>query len=126
MRNSMACSSCERCYGGEYLDKTATLSQEVRRFVEEMDEVDAGLRRDFVEEVREKARMMGKPVPMRPEGVLSVKRQGSGKAAPSRRTDNEKSAIIRRSGAKALALAMGMKRRAPSGAAAHADSPAAH
>ena len=49
---------------GEYLDTTATLSQELRAFADEMDEVDATRGRDFAEEVREKARMIGKPVPM--------------------------------------------------------------
>ncbi len=50
---------------GEYLDTTATLSQELRAFADAMDEVDARRGRDFAEEVREKARMLGKPVPMR-------------------------------------------------------------
>jgi hypothetical protein len=50
---------------GEYLDTTATLSLEVRAFVERMDEVDAELQRDFAEEVREKARMLGRCVPRR-------------------------------------------------------------
>jgi hypothetical protein len=50
---------------GEYLETTATLSQELHAFADEMDEVDAKRGRDFAEEVREKARMLGKPVPMR-------------------------------------------------------------
>jgi hypothetical protein len=50
---------------GEYLETTATLSQELRAFSDDMDEVDARRGRDFAEEVREKARMLGKPVPMR-------------------------------------------------------------
>ena len=60
---------------GEYLDTTATLSQEVRAFVVRMDEVDAERGRDFAEEVREKARMLGKPLPMRESGLLSTRRQ---------------------------------------------------
>jgi hypothetical protein len=54
----------------EYLDTTATLSQELRAFAEQMDEVDFKRGRDFAEEVREKARMLGKPVPMRAESIL--------------------------------------------------------
>ena len=50
---------------GEYLETTTTLSQEVGAFVVHMDEVDAERGRDFAEEVREKARMLGKPVPLR-------------------------------------------------------------
>jgi hypothetical protein len=50
---------------GEYLDTTATLSQELHAFSDRMEEVDAERGRDFAEEVREKARMQGKPVPMR-------------------------------------------------------------
>jgi hypothetical protein len=55
---------------GEYLDTTATLSQELRAFAGEMDEVDAKRGRDFAEEVREKARVLGKPVPLRTEPVF--------------------------------------------------------
>jgi hypothetical protein len=58
---------------GEYLDTTATLSQELHAFADEMDEVDAKRGRDFAEEVREKARMMGKPVPMQ-AAVVTVPR----------------------------------------------------
>jgi len=50
---------------GEYLDTTATLSQELRAFAGKIDEEDARRGRDFAEEVREKARMLGKPVPLR-------------------------------------------------------------
>jgi hypothetical protein len=52
---------------GEYLTTTATLSQELHAFAERMDEVDAERGRDYAEEVREKARMLGKPLPMRDE-----------------------------------------------------------
>jgi hypothetical protein len=54
---------------GEYLDTTATLSQELRAFAERMDEVDAERSRDFAEEVREKARMLGRAVPRRDDGL---------------------------------------------------------
>jgi hypothetical protein len=50
-------------------DTTAALSQELRAFADEMDEVDAKRGRAFAEEVREKARMMGKPVPLQAEAV---------------------------------------------------------
>jgi hypothetical protein len=50
---------------GEYLDTTATLGQELHAFANRMDEVDADKQRDFAEEVREKARMLGKPLPPR-------------------------------------------------------------
>ena len=53
---------------GEYLDETATLGLEVRDFVQRMEEVDTEKGRDFAEEVREKARRMGKVVPMRSIG----------------------------------------------------------
>jgi hypothetical protein len=49
---------------GEYLDTTATLSQELHAFADEMKEVDAKRGRDCAEEVREKARTLGKPVPL--------------------------------------------------------------
>ena len=58
----------------EYLDTTATLSQELHAFAEHMDEVDLKRGRDFAEEVREKARMLGKPVPMRIESTLPSSR----------------------------------------------------
>jgi hypothetical protein len=54
---------------GEYLETTATLSQELRAFADEMDEVDAKRGRDFAEEVCEKARMLGNPVPIRQDMV---------------------------------------------------------
>lgn len=50
---------------GEYLETAATLSLELRDFAGCMDEVDAERGRDYAEEVREKARQMGKPVPIR-------------------------------------------------------------
>ncbi len=56
---------------GEYLDTTATLSQELRAFADRMEEVDAERGRDFAEEVREKARMLGKPVPLRTQRLLA-------------------------------------------------------
>ncbi len=56
---------------GEYLSEQMTLSQELHRFALRMEEVDAERGRDFAEEVREKARMMGKPVPLRGDSVLS-------------------------------------------------------
>jgi hypothetical protein len=49
----------------EYLDTTATLSQELHAFAVRMDAVDAERGCDFAEEVREKARVLGKPVPLR-------------------------------------------------------------
>jgi hypothetical protein len=55
---------------GEYLDTTATFSQELRAFAERMDEVDAERGRDFAEEVREKARMLCRAVPRREDRSL--------------------------------------------------------
>jgi hypothetical protein len=55
---------------GEYLETTATLSQELHAFAGRMDEVDAERGRDFAEEVREKARRLGRPVPIRSERTL--------------------------------------------------------
>jgi hypothetical protein len=52
---------------GEHLETTTTLSQELHAFAGRMDEVDAERGRDFAEEVREKARRLGRPVPMRSE-----------------------------------------------------------
>ena len=49
---------------GEYMETTATLSQELHAFADAMDEEDVKRGRDFAEEVREKARMLGRPVPM--------------------------------------------------------------
>ncbi|HEV2461803.1 MAG TPA: hypothetical protein VGS80_25890 [Ktedonobacterales bacterium] len=56
---------------GEYLDITATLSQELHAFANQMDEEDAKRGRDFAEEVREKARMLGKPVPIRTHNLVA-------------------------------------------------------
>jgi hypothetical protein len=55
---------------GEYLETTATLSQELHAFAGRMDEVDAERGRDFAEEVREKARRLGRQVPIRSERTL--------------------------------------------------------
>jgi hypothetical protein len=55
---------------GEYLEETATLGLEVRKFVTRMEDMDAEKGRDFAEEVREKARRMGKPVPIRRERLV--------------------------------------------------------
>lgn len=65
---------------GEYLSEQTTLSQELHRFVERMEEVDAERGRDFAEEVREKARSMGKPVPLRQDRALLLRRP-SGRTA---------------------------------------------
>jgi hypothetical protein len=54
---------------GEYLEETATLGLEVRDFVRRMNEVDAEKVREFADEVREKARCMGKPVPPRSDSI---------------------------------------------------------
>jgi hypothetical protein len=68
---------------GKYLSYKTTLSQELAAFAKRMDEVDHAKRRDYAEEVREKARMLGKPVPMRPISTLPpfkpkrIKRQNS-------------------------------------------------
>ncbi len=56
---------------GQYLDTTATLSQELRAFADRMEVVDVERGRDFAEEVREKARMLGKPVPVRTQQLLA-------------------------------------------------------
>jgi hypothetical protein len=48
---------------GRQLDETLTLSLELRAFAEQMDTVDLDRERDYFEEVREKARMLGKAVP---------------------------------------------------------------
>jgi hypothetical protein len=73
---------------GEYLDTTATLSQELRAFADERDEVDAKRGRDFAEEVREKARMLGKPVPMQAASDSVPRTRGSGRRA--RRAPHER------------------------------------
>jgi hypothetical protein len=57
---------------GEYLGTMATLSQELRAFAERMDEVDTERDRDFAEEVREKARMLGRAVPQRGDGLSTL------------------------------------------------------
>jgi hypothetical protein len=64
---------------GEYLETTATLSQELHAFADRMEEVDADKGRDFAEEVREKARMLGKPVPRRGDALMKP-RQGRRRA----------------------------------------------
>jgi len=48
---------------GRHLDETLTLSLELRAFAEWMDAVDLERKRDYYEAVREKARMLGRPVP---------------------------------------------------------------
>ena len=60
---------------GEYLDTTTTLSLELQAFAERMEEVDEQKGRDFAEEVREKARKLGRAVPPRMSGPLPGKRQ---------------------------------------------------
>jgi hypothetical protein len=60
---------------GEYLDASATLSQELRAFAERMDEVDVERCRDFTEEVREKARLLGRAVPRRGDAPLTLQKQ---------------------------------------------------
>jgi hypothetical protein len=57
---------------GEHLETTATLSQELHAFADAMGEEDVKLGRDFAEQVREKARMLGKLVPMRSDTALFV------------------------------------------------------
>jgi hypothetical protein len=56
---------------GEFLEETATLSLELRDFARCMEEVDERKERDFADEVREKARMMGRPVPARTADLLA-------------------------------------------------------
>jgi hypothetical protein len=48
---------------GRQEDETLTLSLELRAFAEQMDMVDLDRERDYFQEVREKARMLGKAVP---------------------------------------------------------------
>jgi len=55
---------------GEYLDTTVTLSLELRAFAKRMEEVDEEKGRDFADEVREKARQLGRPVPICGQGLL--------------------------------------------------------
>jgi len=54
------------------LETTATLSQELHAFAGTIDEEDIKRGRDFAEQVREKACMLGKPVPMRSDTALLV------------------------------------------------------
>lgn len=68
---------------GEFLEETATLSLELRDFAQCMEEVDGVKGRDFADEVREKARRMGKPVPIRVGGPLPV----AGNFGAARRRD---------------------------------------
>jgi hypothetical protein len=55
---------CER-----QLDETLTLSLELRAFAERMDAVDLGRERDYYDQVREKARMLGRAVPILIQGM---------------------------------------------------------
>jgi hypothetical protein len=66
------CSPLSRPLGGKYLATIATLSQERRAFAEQMEEMDTKRGRGFAEEVREKARQMGKPIPMKSTGPGKV------------------------------------------------------
>jgi hypothetical protein len=50
---------------GRQLDDTLTLSLELRAFAERMHAVDLERQRDYYESVREKARMLGRAVPIR-------------------------------------------------------------
>jgi len=54
---------------GEYLDEAAPPGLEVRDVVRHMEEVDAAKGREFGEKARKKARMLGKPVPLRDESA---------------------------------------------------------
>ncbi len=47
-----------------------TLSLELRAFARAMEEIDERRGREYQEEVREKARMLGRPVPLRMTGPL--------------------------------------------------------
>jgi hypothetical protein len=49
---------------GRQMDETLTLSLELRAFAEQMDAVDLDRERDYCEGVREKARMLGRAVPI--------------------------------------------------------------
>jgi hypothetical protein len=55
---------CER-----QLDETLTLSLELRAFSEQMDAVDLERERDYYDAVREKARVLGKAVPIRSKAL---------------------------------------------------------
>jgi hypothetical protein len=48
---------------GRQMDRTLTLSLELRAFAERMDTVDRERERDYYEVVREKARMLGRSIP---------------------------------------------------------------
>jgi hypothetical protein len=63
---------------GEYLDATTTLSQELHAFAERMDNVDAERGRDFAEDVREKARMLGRAVPLQSRRTLGKRKEMTG------------------------------------------------
>jgi len=49
---------------GRQLDETLTLSLELRAFAEQMDAIDLEQGREYYQAVREKARMLGRPVPI--------------------------------------------------------------
>jgi hypothetical protein len=53
------------------LDETLTLSLELRAFSEQMDAVDLERGRDYYETVREKARMLGRAMPIHPRAFDS-------------------------------------------------------
>ena len=57
---------------GRQKDETLTLSLELRAFAEQMDAVDLGRERDYYEEVREKARMLGHAVPPSKTAIKSL------------------------------------------------------
>lgn len=59
---------------GRQLDETLTLSLELRAFAERMDAVDLERKRDYYEVVREKARMLGREVPMQAQGLFHATR----------------------------------------------------
>jgi hypothetical protein len=52
------------------MDRSLTLSMELRAFVDAIEGWEAATGREFWREVREKARSLGQPVPMLPAGVL--------------------------------------------------------
>lgn len=59
---------------GRHEETTLTLSQELRAFANEMEDWDEVKNRDYTEEVREKARSLGRGVPLMPSGLLPAKR----------------------------------------------------
>jgi hypothetical protein len=61
--------------------RTLTLSIELRDFATRMDAVDLERQRDYYEEVREKARMLGQPVPIRSSEALTSPRPSPRKSA---------------------------------------------